>query len=90
MKRSQPFVVGLTALILLLLVAPTVPARAASSHQATCRRPAQICAAADSPASVAPAWLAPQPLRSRIDPPDQGVCVTRPGQPCPRPPLFVQ
>ena len=26
----------------------------------------------------------------RIDPPDRGVCVTRPGQPCPRPPVRVQ
>lgn len=40
---------------------------------------------------LVPAMPHPAPVpRGRIDPPDRGVCVTLPGQPCPRPPRAVR
>lgn len=62
------------ALVGLLLAVAVAPPLAAGASRST------------PPASAAPAGLA----ANRIDPPDRGVCVTRAGQPCPRPPLRVQ
>ena len=67
--------VALVGLLLAVAVAPPLAAGAS-----------RLSSRSTPPAAAAPAGLAAH----RIDPPDRGVCVTRPGQPCPRPPVRVQ
>jgi hypothetical protein len=50
----------------------------------------QVVCACQRPVKLPPQLRQSAPARSRIDPPDQGVCVTRPGQPCPRLPRADQ
>ncbi len=78
MKCTQSSAAALAPLLILLLVVSVAPPLAGAASQLSGRP--------TPPASAAPAGLAV----NRIDPPDRGVCVTRPGQPCPRPPLRVQ